>query len=299
MPTIHPELPFQAQPPRCFICIVDEIRLAECRDTRPKVMAALQKRHLYQMQSASSFFSNVSERGETPNAARGIGERLSSDRREPEVLAGGSEKETVPWRREEKSHGSAPVAERVRAVLATKGLTLYRVSRESAKLYGRSSPYFIPHNLYYDLRGEWFRPRVYLSAQRTEPRLGLPSAGLASDFGIDLEDIMRLAVSLPLKRTILVDTSAIDESEWVRWFQSRELREPIPPITPLARLLESRLPEKISSRVGKTVRNTCAPRRRRTASFHSMIESPERPTSRILRGLFSRFQMSLSVKVGT
>jgi hypothetical protein len=31
-------------------------------------------------------------------------------------------------------------------------ITLYQVSERSAALFGRSSPHYLPHNLYYDLR---------------------------------------------------------------------------------------------------------------------------------------------------
>src|SRR5487761_675613 len=39
----------------------------------------------------------------------------------------------------------------VREILSLRGLTLYSVSRRSAELFGRSSQFYIPHNLYYDL----------------------------------------------------------------------------------------------------------------------------------------------------
>jgi hypothetical protein len=42
-------------------------------------------------------------------------------------------------------------AERVRQVLSSRGLTLYRVSERSAEIFGRPSPYYVPHNLYYDI----------------------------------------------------------------------------------------------------------------------------------------------------
>src|SRR5208283_3545310 len=42
----------------------------------------------------------------------------------------------------------------------------------------------------------------------------------------------------PSKRTIALDTSLIDPNEWIPWLRNRPLGEPIPSITPLARLLE-------------------------------------------------------------
>lgn len=63
-----------------------------------------------------------------------------------------------PW---EESPNTAAIAEKVQAILRTKKLTLYAVSQRSAALYGRFSPYFVPHNLYYDLRSERFSPSIH------------------------------------------------------------------------------------------------------------------------------------------
>ena len=51
-------------------------------------------------------------------------------------------------------------AERVRQILSSRGLTLYRVSRQSADIFGRLSPSFIPHSLYYDLEISAFSPGI-------------------------------------------------------------------------------------------------------------------------------------------
>jgi hypothetical protein len=53
------------------------------------------------------------------------------------------------------------VVERVRAILDRKGLTLYQVSLRTQNLYGRSSPYFVPHNLYYELDVGTFSPSLH------------------------------------------------------------------------------------------------------------------------------------------
>ena len=41
-------------------------------------------------------------------------------------------------------HKTAPLAERVRAILASKNLTLHQVSQTTETLYGKSSPFFLP-----------------------------------------------------------------------------------------------------------------------------------------------------------
>jgi len=143
----------------------------------------------------------------------------------------------VPSRPREDWSTSAPVADRVQSILASKGLTLYRASQQSVALYGPSSPYFLPHNLYYDLRTGSFRPSVHqiFALSRIS---GYRLADWLRVFGFDLEDITRLQILLPSKRTIVLDTSLTDPNEWIPWLRNRPLGEPIPSITPLGRLLE-------------------------------------------------------------
>lgn len=143
----------------------------------------------------------------------------------------------MPSRPREGSSTSVAVAERVQAILASKGLTLYRTSQRSIALYGRSSPYFLPHNLYYDLRSESFRPSVH-QVYALSRISGYRAADWLQVFGFALEDITRLQIALPSKRTLVLDTSLTDPNEWITWLRNRPLGEPIPSITPLARLLE-------------------------------------------------------------
>jgi hypothetical protein len=147
--------------------------------------------------------------------------------------------------REEPST-NAPLAERIQAILATKRLTLYRVSRESAAWYGRSSPYFLPHNLYYDLRTGSFRPSIHqlvalsrISGYRVRDWIRV--------FGFNLEDIARLQVRLPSKRTIVLDTSLTDPDEWVPWLRNRLNGNAVPSIAPLTQFLEVTLPRRLGS----------------------------------------------------
>jgi transcriptional regulator with XRE-family HTH domain len=140
-------------------------------------------------------------------------------------------------RAREGSSTTAAVAEKLRSILASKGLTLYRASQQSVALYGLSSPYFLPHHLYYDLRSGSFRPSIHqiFALSRIS---GYRVADWLRVFGFDLEDITRLQTVLPAKRTIVLDTSLTDPNEAIPWLRNRPLGEPIPSITPLARLLE-------------------------------------------------------------
>ena len=143
----------------------------------------------------------------------------------------------MPSRPKEGSSTTVAVAEKVQAILAHQGLTLYRASQRSVALYGRSSPYFLPHNLYYDLRSGSFRPSIYqiFALSRIS---GYRMADWLQVFGFDLEDITRLQIVLPSKRTIVLDTSLTDPNQWIPWLRNRPLAEPMPSVTPLTRLLE-------------------------------------------------------------
>ena len=142
----------------------------------------------------------------------------------------------MPSRPREGLSTSVAVAEKVQAVLARKGLTLYRASQQSVALYGRSSPYFLPHNLYYDLRTGSFRPSIH-QIWALSRISGYRVADWLRVFGYDLEDITRLQILLPSKRTIVLDTSLTDPNEWVPWLDNRPLGVSMPSIAPLARIL--------------------------------------------------------------
>ena len=143
----------------------------------------------------------------------------------------------MPSRAREGSSTSAAVAEKVRSILASKRLTLYRASRQSVALYGLSSPYFLPHHLYYDLRTGSFRPSIHqiFALSRIS---GYRVADWLHVFDFDLEDITRLQILLPSKRTTVLDTSLTDPNKWAPWLRNRPLGAAIPSITPLVRLVE-------------------------------------------------------------
>ncbi len=143
----------------------------------------------------------------------------------------------MPSRSGLSSSTTVELTERLHAILASKGLSLYQASQQSMALYGRSSPYFLPHNLYYDLRHAPFTPSIYqmfalsrISGYRISDWLRV--------FGIDLENVPRLQAILPRKRTALVDNTLTDDQAWVQWFRSRAGHGSIPAIAPLVQLLE-------------------------------------------------------------
>ena len=129
------------------------------------------------------------------------------------------------------------VAERLRAILASKGLTLYQVSQKSEVLYGHSSPYFLPHNLYYDLRSGTFTLSIQQLAALSRVS-GYRLNDWVRAFGFDLQDIVRLQVLLPSKRTVLLNSTLDDAQAFVPWFESKSFHNPTPAMAPLSELLE-------------------------------------------------------------
>lgn len=152
----------------------------------------------------------------------------------------------LPARTEGESLSLVPLVERIQSILASKHLTLYRVSQQSAALYGRSSAFFIPHNLYSDLRTSAFIPSIQQITALSRIS-GYRLVDWLTVFGFDVEDITRLQVSLPSKRTILLDTSLTDAEDSIPWFRSRGSAIAVPRIAPLVQLLEPTPPRRIGS----------------------------------------------------
>jgi hypothetical protein len=72
--------------------------------------------------------------------------------------------------------------------------------------------------------------------------------------GCDLEDIPRLQVLLPSKRTMLLDSSLVDADTWIPWVRNRARGTSAPPIVPLAQLLELTAPRRLRFLSGITNR---------------------------------------------
>ena len=138
------------------------------------------------------------------------------------------------------------LVERIKAILESKGLTLYQVSQESRRRYGKPSPYFVPHNLYYELGLGTFSPSFpqmfalsKISCLRFHDWLRV--------FGFNLEDITRLQVLLSPKRTMLIDSPLGDPESWVPWFRDRVGNPAAPTSAPLGQLLEFGPPVRLRS----------------------------------------------------
>jgi hypothetical protein len=128
-------------------------------------------------------------------------------------------------------------AEQVRQILSARGLTLYRVSLQSAQVFGRSSKFYVPHNLYYDLADPSLVPTIHQMLALSHITNYRLSAWLAV-LGFDLDLISRLRLLIPRQRTTLLDSTVYDTHAWVPWFAERpEPPGTVPPIAPLGQFL--------------------------------------------------------------
>lgn len=135
------------------------------------------------------------------------------------------------------SSGNTDLADRVKSIIESKGLTLHAISRKSAAIFGQASPYFLHHNFYYELNLGSFSPSLYqlfalsrLSNYRLFDWLHV--------FGLDLEQIPRLEILLPTRRTVLLDSTLADPNAWVRWFRNKWDHTSVPAVAPLSQVLE-------------------------------------------------------------
>jgi len=141
------------------------------------------------------------------------------------------------------------LAERVKSILATKRLTLHQVSQTSATLFGRGSPYYLPHNFYYDLSHGHFSPSLFqlvafsrISNYHLRDWLRV--------FGFDIEAIPRLQIQFRSKRTALLESSVDDPNSHFRWFRSPHTGALPTDIVPLVHLLEWTEPRRLASLSG-------------------------------------------------
>jgi hypothetical protein len=141
----------------------------------------------------------------------------------------------------------------VRQILATRGLTLYRVSRQSAEIFGRSSPFHVPHNLYYDLARSGSVPTIFqILALSHITNYRLPD--WLAVFGFDLDAIFRLQLEIPRKCTTMLDSTVYDTQAWIPWFVERTEIGPIPSIAPLGQLLAWAPAKRASDLLGRNRR---------------------------------------------
>jgi hypothetical protein len=149
----------------------------------------------------------------------------------------------IPQRHEDLSleprlHSSVELPGRVSAILARRGLTLHQVSVQTIQLYGQSSAYFVPHNLYYDLGLTTFSPSLYQLFAISKIS-GFRFYDWLRVFGFHPEHITRLQVLLPSKRTVLLDPMLDDPESWIPRFHDTASSSESGLLIPLRRLIRA------------------------------------------------------------
>lgn len=130
-------------------------------------------------------------------------------------------------------------AQQVERILAARGLTLYRVSQESARIFGRHSRFFVPQHLYGGLAGRSSLPtlqQVFAISHITNYRL----SDWMAVFGFDPDLISRLQLGIAFRRTVLLVSALHDTLAWIPWFEERKRPLPPPAVAPLGQLLKRR-----------------------------------------------------------
>jgi hypothetical protein len=134
-------------------------------------------------------------------------------------------------------------AERVRQILSTRELTFYRASALSIEMFGRSSAFYLPRNLYHHLAASTVAPNIYrlfALSRITSYRL---SDWLAV-FGFDLDAILGLQALVTRRRTVILDSSVYDGEAWVPWFVERPGVASVAPLQPFGQLLARGRPKR-------------------------------------------------------
>jgi hypothetical protein len=144
-------------------------------------------------------------------------------------------------------------AQRVRQILSSRGLTFYRASQLSVEMFGRSSAFYLPRNLYHHLATSTAMPSIYqmFSLSRiTNYRL----SNWLTVFGFDLDAISSLQVLIPRGRTVILDSYVYDSEAWVPWFVEQPGTAAPEAITPLGQLLSRGRSERVKELLpqGKT-----------------------------------------------
>jgi hypothetical protein len=126
------------------------------------------------------------------------------------------------------------IAERVREVLRSRGLSFAKASRASAHLFPHLPRCRVPRNFYHDLRTTRLSPDLFqvfalstVSGYRLTDWLKL--------FGLPIERIPHLQLLLPAKRTMLLDSALYGREDAA--LSTVDVRWPTDAICPLGRLL--------------------------------------------------------------
>jgi transcriptional regulator with XRE-family HTH domain len=143
------------------------------------------------------------------------------------------------------------LVDRVRGILQSRNLTLYRAASVTRLRHPREPAYRLPPNLYFQLRSSRWTPAIHQLSALSQLS-GYRLADWMRLFGFRLDDISSLEAILSRPRTALLDPKVYDPESMVPWFEDRPAHGPIPPVAPLSQLLAPLGLHKLSSIVGES-----------------------------------------------
>lgn len=145
--------------------------------------------------------------------------------------------------------GGSDTAKKVREVLSSQGLTLHRASERSAEVFGRHSPFYIPHNLYHSITKTSSTPNIHQLLALSHVSTHRLADWLAV-FGFDLDSIFALQLLMPRRQTTLLDSTTYDPQAWIPWFAERSTRSALGSVIPLAQMLRPSVPRRAAELLG-------------------------------------------------
>jgi hypothetical protein len=110
-------------------------------------------------------------------------------------------------------------------------------------MFGRSSPFYVPPNLYHRLAASAVAPGIYqlfALSRVTNYRL----SEWLRVFGFDLDVIPQLQALVERRRTVVLDSAVYDRDAWVAWFTDRPGLAPAAIIAPLGQLVARARPNR-------------------------------------------------------
>ena len=127
-------------------------------------------------------------------------------------------------------------ADRLSKILSSRHLTLNSVSRRSVELYGRSSKFFVPHNLHNDvkLRGKTPTIQQFMAVSCIT---NYSLSGWLAAFGLDLGALWQLPFLFRRPTTALLNSEVFEPSAQIPWFIDRHPSLEALAVAPLVRLL--------------------------------------------------------------
>jgi transcriptional regulator with XRE-family HTH domain len=131
---------------------------------------------------------------------------------------------------------TSTLADKIRRILAIRGLSLSDVSRASRSLTPYNPLQHIPYTLYSSLRNRLFTPNLFQVAALSS-LTGYRLADWLAIFGFSLHDVPRFQAGFPALRTVELDAGSCQPGSLIPWFHENQAADFSAPMMPLSRWL--------------------------------------------------------------